>query len=393
MTRELVVNSSTAAITQQKTHKGCNSTNCCSPSKLWRTLQGYIKSNDQEGLHTFLTKDPRQSHILRVALTSRLSNDASMFPASQQHKLVRLPSGSYERLLGKSFTDLNSIQLALICSDESLVLELLNQVKANAGKQELKSYLNHIWGQGNTCLHLAVYLKRFQVVKLLLDLGCNWNHLNARKKNALDICQDDHIKQLLLSRCCSASLDVNVSDSAADSAPSSGVVNKVNKVIPVANTKLATPVVSSKPAEKKEEVQVVSSTISVVASTASVATTTIKQEEPDVATTVHCNSTASTSGVIEQQQQEATIAPPDCHEQEKQDHLLPNDTLTTTTTNLKQSQLNSKTPTTNVYNINYYFNSMKHLTVKQEQQHVSLTQDKKPPDILLSFASIPISCF
>lgn len=171
-------------------HKGCNSSSCCSPAKLWRTLQTLIKTNDKKGLSDFF-KDPRQEHIVRVALTSRITNDAAMFPPSQQHKLVRLEERKLEanKYLGKSYNDLNSLQLALITSSESMVLTLLAQLKLYATTQEMKLFLNHIWGQGNTSLHLAVFLKRHSVVKTLIDLGCQPDHhLNARKKTAFDCC-------------------------------------------------------------------------------------------------------------------------------------------------------------------------------------------------------------
>jgi hypothetical protein len=104
--------------------------------------------------------------------------------------LVRLENNKLEanRYLGKSFTDLNALQLALITSSESMVITLLNQLKMYATPQELKLFINHIWGQGNSSLHLAVFLKRHLVVKTLMDLGCQPDHLNARKKSATDCC-------------------------------------------------------------------------------------------------------------------------------------------------------------------------------------------------------------
>lgn len=174
-------------------HKGCTSSSCCSPAKLWRSIQAFIKANDEKGLIDFF-KDPRQEHIVRVALTSRITNDAAMFPPSQKHKLIRIDDDrklEANRFLGKSYNDLNSLQLALITSSESMVLTLLAQLKLHATRQELKLYLSHKWGQGNTSLHLAVFLKRHAVVKTLIDLGCQPDqHLNARKKTAADCCYD-----------------------------------------------------------------------------------------------------------------------------------------------------------------------------------------------------------
>ncbi|CEG83190.1 hypothetical protein RMATCC62417_17155 [Rhizopus microsporus] len=172
-------------------HKGCNSSTCCSPARLWRTLQNLIKQNDRKELLAFF-KDPRLEHIVRVALTSRVSNDGSFLPASQRHTLVRFanPQLAAEALplLGKRLTDLNALQLALLESSESTVMALLTQLKLHASTEEMKSFVQHVWGQGNTSLHLAVFLNRPRVVKALLDLGASVDCLNAKQKSVIDCC-------------------------------------------------------------------------------------------------------------------------------------------------------------------------------------------------------------
>lgn len=171
-------------------HKGCNSSSCCSPAKIWRTLQLLIKSDSRKELVQFF-KDDRLEHIVRVALTSRISNDVTQLPPSQKHKIIRLSSRESHLCLGKSFTDLNLLQLALLSSSEGTVMALLNQLKAHASAADLKQFVHHVWGQGNTSLHLAVFLKRRLVIKALIDLGCVSGALNARKKTAIDCCLDD----------------------------------------------------------------------------------------------------------------------------------------------------------------------------------------------------------
>ncbi|KAK4510287.1 epoxide hydrolase, soluble (sEH) [Mucor velutinosus] len=180
-------------------HKGCNSASCCSPAKLWRTLQSLVKGDDKKELIKFF-KDDRLEHIVRVALTSRITNDAALYPPSQQHKVIRLTATRESMLcLGKSFTDLNLLQLALMTSSESTVMALLAQLKLHATPAQLKHFINHVWGQGNTSLHLAVFLKRHLVVKALLDLGCLSDVSNARNKRAVDCCFGDQaILDLLL---------------------------------------------------------------------------------------------------------------------------------------------------------------------------------------------------
>jgi hypothetical protein len=181
-------------------HKGCNSSSCCSPAKLWRTLQTLIKNDSKMGLVQFF-KDDRLEHIVRVALTSRITNDAALLPPSQKHKIIRLTSRESFLYLGKSFTDLNLLQLALLCSSEGTVMALLNQLKVHASESDLKQFVNHVWGQGNTSLHLAMFLKRPLVIKALMDLGCVSGVLNARNKTAVDCCMGDQdILDIIVSR-------------------------------------------------------------------------------------------------------------------------------------------------------------------------------------------------
>ncbi|KAI7883826.1 uncharacterized protein EV154DRAFT_522526 [Mucor mucedo] len=178
-------------------HKGCNSSSCCSPAKLWRTMQTLIKENDKRGLIHFF-KDARLEHIVRVALTSRITNDASMLPASQQHKIVKLSHPKSSLYLGKSFSDLNSLQLALISAEEQTVLLFLSLLRSHATQDELKIFVNHIYGQGNTSLHLAVFLRRYAVVKVLIELGSKLHHSNARHKIPVDCCYDGDQQMIAL---------------------------------------------------------------------------------------------------------------------------------------------------------------------------------------------------
>ncbi|KAL9559888.1 hypothetical protein MBANPS3_000213 [Mucor bainieri] len=158
-----------------------------------------FKGDDKKELIKFF-KDDRLEHIVRVALTSRITNDAALYPPSQQHKVIRLPATRESMLcLGKSSTDLNLLQLALMTSSESMVMTLLAQLKLHASQAELKHFVNHVWGQGNTSLHLATFLKRHSVVKALLDLGCLSDVSNARNKRPVDCCLGDQaVLDLLL---------------------------------------------------------------------------------------------------------------------------------------------------------------------------------------------------
>ncbi|KAI9246591.1 hypothetical protein BY458DRAFT_446692 [Sporodiniella umbellata] len=173
---------------QDPPHQGCKAGSCCSPAKLWRSLQTLIKANDRKGLIAFF-KDPRQEHILRVALTHRVPNDPMLLPASHRHQLIRYahPEEAYP-ILGKSLTDLNSLQLALLTSSESMVMTLLGQLRLYC-KKELKASLSHVYGSGNTSLHLAVFLQRSRVVKALLELGASPLAVNQQALSVLDCCR------------------------------------------------------------------------------------------------------------------------------------------------------------------------------------------------------------
>lgn len=153
-------------------HKGCTSASCCSPARLWRTLQTIIKSDKKQDLISFFKDDLRREHIVRVALTSRLSNDASQLPPSHRHTVIRMKGDPF----GKSMTDLNALQLALITASEPLVLVLLSQLKFHH-ESELGPFIHHLFGKGYSSLELALFLKRTRVVKVLLGLG-------AKMKNA-----------------------------------------------------------------------------------------------------------------------------------------------------------------------------------------------------------------
>ncbi|KAI8877609.1 hypothetical protein K501DRAFT_288299 [Backusella circina FSU 941] len=156
-------------------HKGCTSASCCSPARLWRTLQTIIKSDQKQDLISFFNDDLRREHIVRVALTSRLSNDASQLPPSHRHTVIRMKGDPFGRVM----TDLNSLQLALITASEPLVLALLSQLKLHH-ESELGPFIHHLFGKrGHSSLELALFLKRTRVVKVLLGLGAKMENVTS----------------------------------------------------------------------------------------------------------------------------------------------------------------------------------------------------------------------
>ncbi|KAI9031661.1 hypothetical protein CLU79DRAFT_694290, partial [Phycomyces nitens] len=180
--------------------KGCTSASCCSPSKLWRTLQTLISTNNKLELSRVCQDKEKSPHILRVLLTSRLTNDPSQYPASHKHRVIRLDPLVHPeaiRKFGKSVTDLNAVQLALFHRHESIALQILTFIRHRATSVETRMFVQHVWGNRNTSLHLASYLAMPRLVKLLLELGADPIAPNARQLLAADVCSNQDCLGLL----------------------------------------------------------------------------------------------------------------------------------------------------------------------------------------------------
>lgn len=148
----------------------CTSATCCSPSRLWRSVQLVIGENNQQGLLKLCQDPVRGPHVLDVVLTQRLANDASLYLASNKHRVLRLdPDGV--ALFGKSATDLNALQVALFHRHEDVACTLLELVRDHAVARDRQLFVTHTWGKRNDSLALACYLGMSKVVKLLLDMG------------------------------------------------------------------------------------------------------------------------------------------------------------------------------------------------------------------------------
>ncbi|ORZ24116.1 ankyrin repeat-containing domain protein [Absidia repens] len=178
----------------------CTSATCCSPSRIWRSIQQFIGEGNKQDLIKLCQDPNRSSHVLRVLLTSRLTNDASLYPASNKHRVVQLSTddscgissllfrSKVNATFGKSATDLNALQLALFHRQEGIAYYLLQLVRQHASDKETGLFVNHLWGTRNGSLHLACFLGMPRVVQLLLEMGVVPDAVNGKLKMPLDCC-------------------------------------------------------------------------------------------------------------------------------------------------------------------------------------------------------------
>lgn len=198
----------------------CNSASCNSPHRLWRTLQTIIQ-NDAKDDFLRLCKYTSPDILVRVLLTSRIANDPALYSPSQKSRVVQFPHRvrlEAVRKFGKSATDLNAVQLALIDVDKNnnndgqMAILILNFLREHATSMECHQFVNHIWGQGNTTLHLACFWNMSRLVRLLLNMdnggAAMLNRKNALSISARDCCSSSSVSALLTPIKCSTGSSV-----------------------------------------------------------------------------------------------------------------------------------------------------------------------------------------
>ncbi|KAI9271844.1 hypothetical protein BDA99DRAFT_534312 [Phascolomyces articulosus] len=181
-------------------HKKCTSATCCSRSKIWKAIQTAIAMDDKKGLTLMFQDQERIPHIKTVLIKERNMNDASALPPSHKHRILqfdktlRLEANSK---FGKSVTDLNGLQVAMFQGREDIACQLLQFLRQQASLTELDSFLGHVWGKGNSSLHLACFHGMPRLVQLLLDMGADPHVMNACHFKPADCCKDPGCLALL----------------------------------------------------------------------------------------------------------------------------------------------------------------------------------------------------
>ncbi|KAI9300083.1 hypothetical protein BJ944DRAFT_244537 [Cunninghamella echinulata] len=216
---------SASASTHDK--KKCTSASCCSPSRLWKSIQQFIHQQDDQAFMNLCQDEEKKGHVLRVLLTSRYHNDPARYGASNKHLVLQLSdcmvpttemdgNGSHQQLnsalyhsnnikrrklvyekFGKSLTDLNALQLAILYRQEEMICYLLDHVSTYASSKEFHSFLHHQCGKQISSLHLAAFLGLPKVVDKLLNFGLSPNLKNDRLKTPLDCTDHVECRQLL----------------------------------------------------------------------------------------------------------------------------------------------------------------------------------------------------
>ncbi|KAG0769196.1 hypothetical protein G6F16_012133 [Rhizopus arrhizus] len=177
------ISSTTSGTHQNVPKKSCNSVNCCSPSRLWKTVQQLMNEDRREEFKALCQDKTKLPHLVRVILTSRLSNNPLI------HKNTTTIDSRLNEKFGKlSVTDLNALEITLLQHQhDTFAYWILLLLKKHATAAECKQFLNHQFGkQGNTALHLASFWEMSRLVRLMLALGADPFVQNNRQLKPVD---------------------------------------------------------------------------------------------------------------------------------------------------------------------------------------------------------------
>lgn len=186
--------STITVVPQHASTKPCTSASCCSPSRLWRNIQLLINGDQREEFRKLIGDQSKLPHVVRVLLTSRLSNNPLVYSKPTTHIDRRL-TDKFGRL---SATDLNALEIALLQKHDHIAYTIVLLLKRNATPAEVNQFLNHQWGKENlTALHLASFWGMSKLVRLMLDLGADPLTQNNRQLRPIDCTTNSDIISIL----------------------------------------------------------------------------------------------------------------------------------------------------------------------------------------------------
>ncbi|KAI8636447.1 hypothetical protein BD408DRAFT_486885 [Parasitella parasitica] len=169
--------------TQHASTKPCTSASCCSPSRLWKTIQSLVNTDQRDEFRKLFSNQEKLPHLIRVILTCRLSNNPLVYKNT-----MKFDTRLNERFGKISATDLNALELALLQKHDHIAFIILQALKQNATPAQCQQFLNHQWGKvkGNTALHLAAFWGMSKIVRLMLEMGADPATQNNRQLRPID---------------------------------------------------------------------------------------------------------------------------------------------------------------------------------------------------------------
>ncbi|GAA5798860.1 hypothetical protein HPULCUR_004266 [Helicostylum pulchrum] len=186
--------STITVVSQHASTKPCTSASCCSPSRLWRNTQLLINGDQREEFRKLIGDQSKLPHVVRVLLTSRLSNNPLVY-SKPMTQIDRRLTDKFGRL---SATDLNALEIALLQRHDHIAYTIVLVLKRNATPAEVNQFLNHQWGKEKlTALHLASFWGMSKLVRLMLDLGADPLTQNNRQLRPIDCTTNSDIISIL----------------------------------------------------------------------------------------------------------------------------------------------------------------------------------------------------
>ncbi|CAO3644994.1 unnamed protein product [Mucor fragilis] len=167
---------------QHASAKPCTSASCCSPSRLWKTIQLLVNTDQRDEFRKLFNDQEKLPHLVRVILTCRLSNNPLVYKNT-----MKVDARLNDKFGKISATDLNALELALLQKHDHIAFSMLQVLKQNATPAQCKQFINHQWGkQKNTALHLGSFWGMSKIVRLMLEMGADPTTLNNRHLRPID---------------------------------------------------------------------------------------------------------------------------------------------------------------------------------------------------------------